>query len=226
MYCNFIDNANNIQECFQTSNTQVLQMSVLVLMSAFIDRQTSRAYGYIKQNWQNTEPCEVKVSFNGLDALHDTQPTVSQTNTHLTVSFAGHLGKSASERLNQSGFLLEQEWGSSSVTWTICKSSAPHSRQITTPALHHSIFYRLDAFPDDQPTASKHCREFQALTPTMGRSPNGLLYPPPNICGEGLFIAPFMSALYHLTTWFFYITDTAQIMWRWENSSHAKWHRS
>ena len=37
----------------------------------------------------------------------------------------------------------------------ICKS-APRSRQITTPALHHSVFYRLDALPVAQRTASKH----------------------------------------------------------------------
>jgi len=33
---------------------------------------------------------------------------------------------------------------------------APRSRQITTPAPHHSIYYRTDAHPDTQPTASKH----------------------------------------------------------------------
>ena len=38
-----------------------------------------------------------------------------------------------------------------------CKS-APHSRQITTPAPHHSVFYRPDALPAAQPTASKHWR--------------------------------------------------------------------
>ena len=37
----------------------------------------------------------------------------------------------------------------------ICKS-APRSRQITTPAPHHSIFYRPDALPAAKPTASKH----------------------------------------------------------------------
>ena len=54
--------------------------------------------------------------------------------------------------------LLKQETVSSSgVSWAICKS-APHSRQITTPAPHHSVFYRPDALPATQPTASKHWR--------------------------------------------------------------------
>ena len=39
------------------------------------------------------------------------------------------------------------------------KQSAPRSRQITTPTPHHSIFYRLNAPPDAQPTGSKHLRQ-------------------------------------------------------------------
>ena len=46
----------------------------------------------------------------------------------------------------------------SGISWAICKS-ASRSRQITTPAPHHSVFYRLDALPATQPTASKHWRQ-------------------------------------------------------------------
>jgi len=46
--------------------------------------------------------------------------------------------------------------GGSDISWTICKSCALHSRQITTPVPHHFIFYGLDALPDAQPTVSKH----------------------------------------------------------------------
>ena len=54
--------------------------------------------------------------------------------------------------------LLEQETVSASgISWAICKS-APCSRQITTPAPHNSVFYRPDALPAAQPTASKHWR--------------------------------------------------------------------
>ena len=45
----------------------------------------------------------------------------------------------------------------SGISWAICKS-APRSRQITTPAPHRSVFYRPDALPATQPTASKHWR--------------------------------------------------------------------
>jgi len=51
---------------------------------------------------------------------------------------------------------LKQETVSGSgISWDICKS-APHSRQITTPTPHRSVFYRPDALPAAQPTASKH----------------------------------------------------------------------
>ena len=43
----------------------------------------------------------------------------------------------------------------SEILWAICKS-APCSRQKTTPAPHRSVFYRPDALPAAQPTASKH----------------------------------------------------------------------
>jgi len=46
----------------------------------------------------------------------------------------------------------------SGISWAICKS-APCPRQITASAPHHSVFYRLDALPATQPTASKHWRQ-------------------------------------------------------------------
>ena len=45
--------------------------------------------------------------------------------------------------------------------WAICKS-APCSRQTTTLAPHHSVFYRPDALPAAQPTASKHWRHYHS----------------------------------------------------------------
>ena len=51
--------------------------------------------------------------------------------------------------------LLKQETVSGSgIIWAVCKS-APHSRQTTTPVPHHSVFYRPDALPAAEPTASK-----------------------------------------------------------------------
>ena len=47
----------------------------------------------------------------------------------------------------------------------ICKS-APRSREITTTAPHRSVFYRPDALPAAQPTASKH-RMFYKVTANL-----------------------------------------------------------
>ena len=44
------------------------------------------------------------------------------------------------------------------ISWAIRKS-APRSRQIKTPAPHQSVFYRPDALPAAQPTASKLWRQ-------------------------------------------------------------------
>ena len=38
-------------------------------------------------------------------------------------------------------------WDDSDISWTICKQSAPRSRQTSTPTLN---FYRPDALPDAQ----------------------------------------------------------------------------
>ena len=46
----------------------------------------------------------------------------------------------------------------SGISWATCQS-APRSRQITTPAPHHSVSYRPDALPAALPTASKHWRQ-------------------------------------------------------------------
>jgi len=52
--------------------------------------------------------------------------------------------------------MMQEMMGGSGISWTICKS-APHTRHITsTPPLS---FYRPDAFPTAQPTASNHWRQ-------------------------------------------------------------------
>jgi len=52
--------------------------------------------------------------------------------------------------------LLKQDRvGDNGRRWTIYKS-ASHSRQTTTSASHHSVFYRLDALSAAQPTVSNH----------------------------------------------------------------------
>ena len=51
----------------------------------------------------------------------------------------------------------KRQWMAVASAGPLCKS-APRSRQTTTPAPHHSVFYRPDALPAALSTASKHWR--------------------------------------------------------------------
>ena len=62
----------------------------------------------------------------------------------------------------------------SGISWNIC-TTAPRSRQITTPAPHRSVFYRPDALPAAQPTASKHWRPRSIIDIDIGHSRHSLL---------------------------------------------------
>ena len=76
--------------------------------------------------------------------------------TRLTALFLALPGWASTRKVKPIWILLKQETVSGS-GWAICKS-APSSRQMTTPAPHHSVFYRPDALPVAQATASKHWR--------------------------------------------------------------------
>ena len=83
--------------------------------------------------------------------------THTHTHTHL---FNGPLSRTTRVSRYQKGkpiwiSLKQETMSGSGICWAICKS-APRSRQIITPAPHYSVFYRPDALPAAQPTASKH----------------------------------------------------------------------
>ena len=93
-------------------------------------------------------------------AKHCNWNTVTHTHTHThTHTFNGPFSGTTLVSRYQKGeiwILLKLETVSGSgISWTICKS-APRSRQITTPAPHHSLFYRPDALSAAQPKASRH----------------------------------------------------------------------
>ena len=94
---------------------------------------------------------------------------LSHTHTHTTVLLLfwnmsrttrmSRYQKGKTRKVKTNLDLLEQEIVSgSSICWAICKS-APQKSQTTMPTSHHSVFYRLDALPVAQPTASKHWRQ-------------------------------------------------------------------
>ena len=81
----------------------------------------------------------------------------THTHVHLTALCPGLPGWAGTRKVKPIWILLKQETVSGSgISWAICKS-ASRSRRRTTPAPHHSVFYRPDALPAAQPTASKHC---------------------------------------------------------------------
>ena len=83
------------------------------------------------------------------------------THTRLTALCPGLPRWAGTRKVKPIWILLKQQTVSGSeIRWAICKP-APCSRQITTPAQHRSVFYRPDALPATQPTASKHWRQTQ-----------------------------------------------------------------
>jgi len=80
----------------------------------------------------------------------------THTHTRLTALFLGLPRWAGTRKVKPLWILLKQDTVSGSgISWAICKS-APCSRQTTTPA--PLVFYRPDALPATQPTASKHWR--------------------------------------------------------------------
>ena len=87
----------------------------------------------------------------------------THTHTRLTAFFLGLPRWAGTRKVKPIWILLKQETVSGSgISWATCKS-APCSRQIATPAPHHSLFYRPDALPAAQPTASKHWRQYDLI---------------------------------------------------------------
>ena len=89
---------------------------------------------------------------------HTETATYSYTHTRLMALFPGLPRWASTRKVKPIWILLKRETVSGSGNGWAIRKSAPRSRQITTPATHHSVFYRPDALPAAQPTASKHWR--------------------------------------------------------------------
>jgi len=76
--------------------------------------------------------------------------TTHNINTHLMALCPGLPSLASTRKVKPIWILLKQETVSGiGISWTMCKSVS-HLRP------HHSFFYRPDALPATQPTASKH----------------------------------------------------------------------
>ena len=87
----------------------------------------------------NTTPMTVQRQCNGYCTN-----TAVYYYTHLTASFPRQSGQVGTRKAKPVGIYMRQEMmgfrDGSGISWTICKQSAPRSRQITTSTPHHSIF--------------------------------------------------------------------------------------
>ena len=110
-------------------------------------------------NWHCAN-CIGALSFSiSMKYLCVTQATYTHTHIRLMALCPGLTRWAGTRKVKPIWILLKQETVSGNgISWDICKS-APHSRQITMPAPHRSVFYRPDALPAAQPTASKHWRQ-------------------------------------------------------------------
>ena len=99
--------------------------------------------------------CSGQVFSTGLPSTS----SYTHTHTHLMALFSGTTQVSHYQKGKTNlNFSEARDSEGSGISWTICKST-PRSRQITTLAPHHSVFYWPDALPAAQPTASKHWRQ-------------------------------------------------------------------
>jgi len=97
-----------------------------------------------------------------LREAQSTRPTTKEKHTHpFNDPFPGLPRWASTRKIKPIWILLKQETVSGTgIIWAIYKS-ATRSRQITMPVPHHSVFYRPDALPTTQPTASKHWRHYK-----------------------------------------------------------------
>jgi len=91
--------------------------------------------------------------WNALPDCHWHTHARTHARTRLTALFPGLPRWAGTRKVKSMWILLKQETLSGSgISWAICKS-APRSRQITTPAPHHSVFLQARC-PSWRPTNS------------------------------------------------------------------------
>jgi len=97
-----------------------------------------------KNSSNESTMCKLILSAPGTGTTH--------THTHLTALFPGLPRWAGTRKVEPIWILLQQETVSGSgISWARCKS-APHSRQITMPAPHSSVFFtgRMPFLPPNQ----------------------------------------------------------------------------
>ena len=110
-------------------------------------------FGFVEAVWRAARRSSELVIQPFTKLLRPVSQTVlyiSHAHTHLMALCPGLPVWAGARKVKPIWVLLKQETVSvSGISWAKCKAS-PHSRQITMPAHHHSVFYRPDALPGAQ----------------------------------------------------------------------------
>ena len=132
----------------------------LILTNKTVHENTDKQTHYHRAPASNTPLTDWHTPHSKLAwSVECVQSYILHTHTRLTAPFPGLPRWAGTRKVKPIRILLKQETMSGSgISWAICKS-APRSRPITTPTPHHSVFYRPDALPATEPTASKHWRQ-------------------------------------------------------------------
>jgi len=162
------------------------------------------------------KPCMLKFS-TGVCIGTPTRVSRFKTHTRLTALFPGLPSWAGTRKVKPIWILLKQEIVSGSgISWAICKS-ARRSRQITTPAPHHSVFFTnrmpfLQPNQQRQSTEGKNGRKyvhnkwskgqfvlltkkrFWTLFGAVWRSP-GAISPPQFLCDVSLWSGTYIQRL-------------------------------
>ena len=112
-----------------------MKNEILTDQSCLAMTQGKHHLNTVQQDWQVLSGLQKSCIINHVTT---TVKITTHPHTHkrLTAFFPGQPG---TRRINHSGFCWSKRWrGGSDISWTTCKSFAIRSRQITTPAPHHS----------------------------------------------------------------------------------------
>ena len=162
-----------ISICNSLQWANIQSVGVLAWLSDWSEVQTSIWPGWCHCHSLSLASVKIQIGFSFLVPAHPGSPDkglldgcvcvcVAVTHTH-TQPFNDPVSGTTRVTWYQKGKTnldfteAEETVSGSGISWDICKS-APRCRQITTPAPHRSVFYRPDALPAAQPTASKHWR--------------------------------------------------------------------
>ena len=146
--------------------TEHTSYSLLILCLYFPSDWTSATYSWSDFCWHEATFANIfiwmlvdrllylrNIFTNYLTLNTQLAKVVQHTHTRSTALFPGLPSWAATRKVKPIWILLKQETvNGSGISWAICKS-APRSRQITTPAPHHSVFLQAGC-PSCRPTNS------------------------------------------------------------------------